>query len=599
MAQTKYTELDFAKIKENLKTFLRSQDQFKDYNFDGAGMSVLLDLLAFNTAYNGFYMNMLASEMFLDSAVLRDSVVSRAKHLGYTPRSARSAIAKVDIEVFPSFGPGNTSPTNILVPTSQKFYTTVDNKTYYFSPVQSILIQPVGGAYKAEDVELIEGVRLTHRWTYDASSQPRQRFVIPNANIDTTQLYVTIQESETSTAKKLFVRHEDINEVTGDDQIYFLQETTDRKYEIVFGDGIIGKALEDGNVIIVDYLISSTDAALGANNFTPVTKIGGYDQNKITTKEAAKDPEEQETSDNIKRFAPLTYDAQNRAVTRLDYETLIKKDNPNIEYLRVWGGEDHEPPQYGRVFVSLKPYTGLTLSEDQKARLIETFIRPRNPISIEVIIVEPDYMRLVVNTTVLYRSSNTTLSSADIQSEVLSAIDTFRASELNGFDADFRYSKLVRTIDDSDESIEGNLTDIKLKYRIYPPFNVPTKFEINLNNEISKGDSANNDSAINSTAFVYKGVTTYVGDDGKGDLYLYRIVNEQKVIIQTGIGTVDYTNGNILLDAFLVQSIPDGLDYVDFVVELEDQDVNSLRNQILLLEDEDISVLIKDLSIKA
>lgn len=597
MPETKYTELDFAKIKENLKKFLKSQDRFKDYNFDGAGISILLDLLAYNTAYNGFYLNMLASEMFLDSAIQRDSVVSRAKHLGYTPRSARSAIAKVDIEIFPSSGPGPTAPANILIPISQTFYTIVDSKQYFFSPKAPVLIQPVDGLYKASDVELIEGVRLTHRWTYDASASPRQRFIIPNANIDSTQIQVNVQDAETSSGKRFFKLYKDLTEVTSESQVYFLQETNDNKYEIVFGDGIIGERLEDGNVIIVDYLVSTTDKAVGAKKFLPVTKIGGYAQATITTVEPAKNPSEQESIESIKRLAPLTYDAQNRAVTRLDYETLIKKDVPSVEYLRVWGGEDNEPPQYGRVFVSLKPFAGTTLSEDAKAELINTYIRPRNPISIEVIIVEPDYMRIKVDTTVLYRSSNTTSSAAEIQTEVFSAIQEFRASQLNGFDADFRYSKFIASIDSADESIEGNTTVINLKYRIEPPFNVPTKYEIKLNNAISKGDAANAESSINSSAFIYKGVITFVGDNGKGSLYLYRIVNDQKVIIQADIGSVNYADGVIILDAFLVQSIPNGLDFVDFTVELENFDINSLRNQILLLEDEDISIAIKDLSV--
>lgn len=599
MPQTKYTELDFTKIKDNLKTFLKSQEQFKDYDFDGAGISVLLDLLAYNTAYNGFYLNMLASEMFLDSAILRDSVVSRAKHLGYTPRSVRSTIATINIEVFPASGPGPTNPASILIDTNQKFYSVVDNKKYIFTPIKSILIEPNAGKYIAEGVEIIEGARLTHRWTFDASATIKQRFIIPNANIDTTQLKVTVQESANNTAISLYSLHTDLNELGPEDQVYFLQESTDNKYEIVFGDGVVGKALVDGNIVTVEYIVSSGDAPIGSKKFTPVTKIGGYDVSSITTVSPANGYVEQESIDSVKRLAPLAFDAQNRAVTKLDYETLIRKDIPSIQYLRVWGGEDNVPPQYGRVFVSLKPYTGLSFSTDQKAELINTYIRPRNPISIEVIIVEPDYLRLQVESLIQYRSSNTTLTEADIKSKVQAAIAEFRTTELNGFDADFRYSKFVQAIDDADPAIEGNLTNIKMKYRIYPPFNVPTKFEIKLNNAIDRGDIANGLSSIESSGFIYKGILTYAGDNGKGSLFLYRIVNDQKVVIQNDIGTVDYDLGEIILDGFLVQSIPDSKDYVDFVVTPKVQDVESLRNQILLMEDEDIILSTKDLSKKA
>jgi hypothetical protein len=596
MPQIKFTELDFTKIKDNLKIFLKAQDQFKDYDFDGAGVSVLLDILAYNTAYNGFYLNMLASEMFLDSAVQRDSVVSRAKHLGYTPRSVRSTVATVDIEIFPSQGPGNPNPSSVYVDLNQRFYSIVDNQRYTFSPTKSFLIQPNAGKYIAKDINLIEGIRLTHRWTFSASGSVQQRFIIPNANVDTTQLKITVQDSASTPVIKLYNLHEDLNEIGPDDQVYFLQENTNSRYEIVFGDGAIGKALIDGNIVIAEYVVSSGGSALGSKRFLPLTKIGGYDFSVITTTVAASGYVDQESVDSVKKLAPLAYDAQNRAVTRLDYETLIKKDIPSIQYLRVWGGEDQVPPQYGRVFVSLKPFTGLTLSEDQKVSLINTYIRPRNPISIEVVIVEPEFLRLQVNCLIQYRSSNTTLSEADIKNRVQIAIEDFRATELNDFDSDFRYSKFIQAIDAADAAITGNLTTINMKYRIFPPFNVPTKFEIKLNNPVDRGDSANGLSAITSSGFIFKGILTYVGDDGQGSLYLFRIVNDQQVIIQRNVGTVNYVLGDIQLDGFLVQSIPGGKDYVDLTIMPKVQDIESLRNQILLMEDEDILLATKDLS---
>ena len=596
MAHAKFTELDFTKIKDNLRAFLKSQDKFKDYNFDGAGISVLLDLLAYNTAYNGFYLNMLASEMFLDSAIMRDSVVSRAKHLGYTPRSVSSCRAVINIEIFPANGPGPANPSVVLIDTNQRFYTVMNGEKYTFSLVKSILVAPNQGRYLAQNVELIEGIRLTHRWTYDASLSTKQRFIIPNANVDTEQLKVVVIESGSNNTQRLFNRHVDINELTSESQVYFLQEAHGGKYEIVFGDGTIGKGLVDGNIITAEYVVSSGIDATGANRFIPITKPGGYQQPTITTVAPAGGFSEQETIESVKRLAPLAFDAQNRAVTKLDYETLIRKDVPSIQYLRVWGGEDNVPPQYGRVFLSLKPYTGLSLSEDQKASLINTHIKPRNPISIEVVIVEPDYLRILVESQILYRQSNTSLAGADIRNKVFNSIVGFRTSQLNGFDADFRYSKFINAIDDSDTAIEGNLTKIKLKYRIFPPFNVPTKFVISLNNAIDKGDAANNISAINSTGFIYKGILTYIGDDGIGGLVLYRTVNDQKVLIQSGVGTVNYTKGIIELNDLLVQSIPNTKNYIDFVVIPESQDVNSLRNQILLLEDEDVVLSIKDLS---
>lgn len=598
MSEIKYTELDFVKIKNNLKNFLKSQEKFKDYNFDGAGVSVLLDLLAYNTAYNGFYLNMVANEMFLDSAVLRNNIVSRAKHLNYTPKSRICLKAIVDIEIIPSEGPAplDPNPVSIFLDKSHKFYTVVDGKKYNFTPIKSHLITPdAQGKYIARDVELIEGQKLIHTWIYDESDL-NQKFIIPNANIDTTQLKVTIQASETNPSISLFTEHKDFNELNPESKVYFLQEHTDETYEILFGDGVVGKKLQTGNVIKVEYVVSTGNIAVGATKFIPTSKIGGYEGSYVRIKAAASGFIEKESIESIKKLAPLAYDAQNRAVTKLDYETLIKKDIASVQYLRVWGGEEDINPQYGKVFISIKPYTGLTLSEDQKQSLIQTYIRPRNPISIEVIIVEPEYIRIQTETQILYRSSETILSESDIKNKVLSQIRNFRETELNGFDADFRYSRFVNVVDSADPVIRGNLTNIKMKYRIFPPLNVPTKFDIRLNNSIDTGDATNNTSSINSTGFIYKGVLTYIGDDGKGILYLYRIVNDQKVIIENNIGTVNYLDGNILLNSLLVQSIPEQKDYIDLVITPEIQDIDATRSQILLLEDEDIKLFTRDLS---
>ena len=597
MPQFKYSELDFKKVKENLKTFLRSQDKFKDYDFDGSGLSILLDLLAYNTSYNGFYLNMVANEMFLDTAILRDSIVSRAKHLGYTPRSIRSCKAIVDLSIDPSLGPGPMEPASIFIPRNTLFYTSIDGSDFYFTPTRSVMIENIDGKYEAKNVELIEGRPFTHKWTYNAGTSFPQRFIIPNDNVDTSVLSVKVQESATSSVQQTFVQHQDFTEVKGDDLIYFLQGTSDNRYEIVFGDGVVGKALEDGNIVIVDYIVSSGEDALGARRFFPVDRLGGYIRSTITTVTPARDFAPIETNESIKKLAPLSYDAQNRAVTRQDYETLIKKDVPAIEYLRVWGGEDNDPPHYGKVFVAVKPFTGLSLSADQKEILVNNYIRPRNPISIEVVIVEPDYLRLNIESLVFFDSTKTLLSAPDLIQKVKQSILDFKASDLRGFESHFRYSRLVRAIDDSDPLISGNLTNINLHYRIFPPFNVPTRFEIKLKNEISRGDALNQQSAINSTPFIYKGINTYLSDNGRGVLHFYRIVDEQRVVVQDDVGRVDYSTGTITLHNLTIQNIPNELDYIDLIVKPEQQNIYSHHNQIIILEEENIFVATRDTSI--
>jgi hypothetical protein len=282
MSKLNYTELDFNKIKENFKEFLRSKTEYSDFDFDGSGWSILLDILAYNTSANAFYLNMVGNEMFLDSAVLRESIVSRAKHLGYTPRSRRSATATVDVEIFPAFGPGNPNPGSIFLSTDEQFFTIIDSVKYYFYPKVAQTIIPQAGKYIARGVELVEGLKLTHRWNVDLSLSVKQRYIIPNANVDTTTITVKVQESNTNPSQKVYRLHEDLTEITKDSLVYFLQEVDGGKFELRFGDGVVGKALETGNILIVEYQVSSADVVNGAKVFTPSFKLAGYDKSTVT-----------------------------------------------------------------------------------------------------------------------------------------------------------------------------------------------------------------------------------------------------------------------------------------------------------------------------
>ena len=593
MANRNITELDFDQILENFKTFLRSQTQFNDYDFDGAAIKILMDLLAYNTTYNNFYINMLASEMFLDSAVLRESVVSRAKHLGYIPRSIRSSKAIVDITVNPS----PDSPDYIVLDQTTRFITTVDNVRYTFTPIKTYLINPTAGVYSISDVELIEGQRLTHRFTVNEEDELEQRFILPNKNIDETSIIVTVQESATNTNQKIYTRYQDINELTNESTVYFLQEIENEQMEIYFGDGVIGKKPVDGNVIIVDYVVSNGDAVEGASIFSTASGISGYSSVDIETKEIASDSSVIESINSIKKLAPLNYETQNRAVTKLDYETLLKKDIPEIEFIRVWGGEDNDPPYYGRVYISAKPYGSLTFTTDEKELMLENYVRPRSLISVEAVFVDPEFLQLVVSSNVLYNSRITNLTPEDVKVKVLEAIQEYKESVLRGFDADFRYSTLVKYIDSADQSIISNLTDIKIKYRIYPPFNVPTKFEFTLNNQINKGDVEHSIFSVDSTSFAFSdGIPTYIKDDGNGNLEYYRLVNGQKITYEENAGTVDYSDGHFIIESLDVASIPSGSDYVDIIVTPEKYDVIALREQIITLNDDDIVIVIEDIN---
>lgn len=601
MSEIKYTELDFNLIKENLKTFLKSQEKFKDYNFDGSGLSILLDILAYNTSYNAFYFNMLASEMFLDSASLRESVVSRAKHLGYTPRSTRTLRAIVDYEVYFE-SESAVLPSNLAVPTTQQFFTTVDGIRYTFYPSKTTFFTKIDTRrYKITNLELVEGKRFTHSYTVDNDLAVQQRYVIPNENVDTSTLNVTVQENSASSNIEYYALNSDITETKEIDAKYFLQSYDGNLFEITFGDNVIGKRPSNGNIIKIEYISSTGDGAVGASVFrteklSGVTVVGNQSFT-LTTKSAASGYTEQETIDSIKLLAPRTYEAQNRAVTKYDYETLIKKDISIVEYVRVWGGEENTPPDYGKVFCSIKPVSGTSLNYEDKLRLINSFISPRSLVTVDVIIVDPDYIRLVIDTTVNYDSSKTQYNADVISSKVLDAINSYKTENLVGFDSDFRYSKFCSYIDAADTSIVSNNTNINIKYRVIPSLNLRNSFTINLNNSIDTGDYSNGISAINSSEFFYNNAQVYMSDDGSGNILLYYFTTDNnKIIVDDQIGTVDYDSGTIVISNLLVSSIPSGKNYIDFVITPKQFDIIALKEQMLLIEEDDISITAVDIS---
>ena len=598
MSDIKYTELDFAKIKENLKNYLKNQDQFKDYDFDGSSISVLLDVLAYNTGYNGFYLNMVANEMFLDSASLKSSVVSRAKHLGYTPRSVKTLSAKVNFKV--KYANAENIPSSLLLSKNTEFQTSVDDTRYRFYPRNSVYLTKESDlVYVANNIEIIEGKPLTYEWTVDKTNPLKQRYIIPNDNVDLSTLKVSVQESASDTGKVSYKKSDDINVLSPDDAVYFLDQYDDSKYEISFGDDILGKDVQNGNIILIEYMVSSGDGALGASSFNvPIApNLITYpdDTVTITTIDTAKGYRDQEDIESIKLTAPRYYDSQNRAVTKYDYETLIKKDVAIVDHLRVWGGEENDPPEYGKVFCAIKPITGYSLNEDDKKNIIEAFIKPRNVLAVEVVLVEPEYIRLILNTKVNFFSNKTTKTIADIKSDVSSSIKKYKDQNLIGFDADFRHSKLTRVVDQTDTSIESNITDVTIKYRIIPSLNSKNNIIIKLNNSIDTGDSKNGVSSIDSSEFYLKNTKVRISDNGSGVLFLYYYSGDRKVVINSNVGSVSYESGEITLTDLVVTKIVDS-NHIDLYIKPEENDVIVLRNQVLLIEDSDINVDVIDLT---
>lgn len=588
---TNFKNLDYLQIKESLKQHLKTLKEFQDFDFEASGIQQILSLLAYNTSYNAFYLNMVGAEMFLDSAQLRSSVTSRAKAVGYIPSSAKCARAKIRIEVDTSKGPLEPNPPFVRLNQSDEFISYLDGKSYVFTPDRSYIIEPDASGKYVEDVVVVEGKRLKVQFVVDRSSPTKQRFEIPNKNVDLSTISVKVKESTSSSSVRVFSPASNINVLNQESLVYFAQENQNELYEVYFGEAILGVQPQTGNIVIIEYVVTSGTTANGLKTFTRAEKATGYNGVKITIIDPANGGKERETNDSIKFLAPLLYEAQDRAVTKNDYEAIIRKDNPNVEFVRVWGGEETVPPDFGKVYAAIKPKTGTRLSADQKATITNRLLRERNVIAVEVKVVDPDYIYMATTSLVKFKGKTTTLKATDIKKAVYDEILGFKNKVLNGFDADFSFSKLVATIDGVDRSITGNLTRIELKKRIYPAFNNPSRFELKFHNKLDRGDSANGESAITSTGYVYRGVTTYIGDNGQGSLYLYRIVDSKKVVIQQGIGTVDYEAGTVVIESLDVQDII-GQDFIEVIAKPLNQDIYTPRESILLLDPGDIRVYV-------
>ena len=592
-SKLKVSELDFDAIKTNLKNFLGDQNELADYNFDGSAMSVLMDLLAYNTHYNAFYLNMVVNEMFLDTASLRNSVVSRAKHLGYTPVSVRGAKAYVDLTITPA-----NTPSTITVAKDTQFNATVNGISYIFSTSNSATVNiNSNGIYTTANVELQQGVQLTHRYSANVSD-PDQKFTLPNANTDTSSLVVQIQTSASSSNLYTYSVANDTTTINSSANVYFLEEDTDSKYRVYFGDGTIGRALTTGNIIVLKSLISDAGAPNGAKTFTPTGTVGGYSNVAVTTTSAAAGGADRDSISNIKFNAPKNYQAQNRAVTINDYIRLVQRDYPAAESVIAWGGEENDPPVYGKVYMAIKPTSGLQLSVTTKNSIKNDILGKRNVVSISTEIQDPDYLYLSFNSTVKYDSSKTSNTAATISDLVSNTVYNYGVDNLKGFANEFRYSPLVKKIDESETSIESSLSTVKLRRVIVPALNVSTSYTLSYSNEIFHPYNEYVD-AVTSTEFSHYDENNTLQtpcniQDSNGVLQVYRTTGITRVVVANNVGTVTYGSGVVALAGFKPITITDGTANLSITVALASSDVAPVREQILLITNNNITVSMVD-----
>ena len=573
----KVTEVDFDQIRTNLKSYLTTQDQFQDYNFEGSALATLLDVLAYNTHYNAFYLNMLANELFLDTAQQRDSVVSRAKELGYLPSSAIGAQANVSLTFT---GIANTT-SQFTIPRNASFTTTVDDVSYTYVVPTAKTVLNVSNTYSTS-VIIKEGTPLTHRFT--VSTVNPVRYILPNENIDTSSIKVTVQESDVDTTTTEYLQATNTNQVSSNSPIYFLEESADKKYEIVFSPGILGKPVKNGNIVIVEYLVCNASDTDGASVFT-VDNLNldvSYTSVAIATNKASSGGSDSESISSIKFNAPRNFQTQNRAIIKNDYERIISSENSDIQSVTAFGGELADPAVYGKVFIALKPVGALQSTENKKAS-IKTSIIDRTPLGVDPVMIDPEYTYIIPTIKVFYNRTTSSATTSEVETSALSAITDFSTNNLEQFDKRFRFSRFVRTLDNlTVAEILNTDASIQMQKKIIPLLNVSQSIVILFNNKIKT-------STLSSTQFVYETFNCFFDDDGLGTVRVYRFDDTNtKVIQESNIGTIDYDTGKISLSDFKPTSLVGSL--IEINVTPDSLDVTPVREQILIMQSADADV---------
>ena len=588
------TDLDFDNIKDNLKTFLSQQDQLTDYDFEGSTMSVLLDVLAYNTHYNAVYANVLANEMFLDSADLRNSIVSHAKHVGYTPRSATSPVAFLNVTV-------NSATGSTLTATrGTAFTTSVDGVSFSYVVKDSTTITPNDGVYTFSNLPVYEGTIVNNKFTVDVSNAD-QRFLIKNNFADTTTLKVTVQNSTSDTTTNTYTLATDLADVTSTSKVYYLEGAEDQQYEVVFGDGVLGASLSTGNIVTLSYLVTNANQSNGASSFSLSGDIGGFSDVTITTATNSANGAQAESPDSIRFNAPRQYASQNRTVTPKDYQSKVKQIYTNAQSVQVWGGEDNTTPSYGRVYISIKPVTGATLTEATKTDII-TQLKDFNVASITPIIEDPEITFLQLSVDVKYDAKTTTRSTDSIKALVNSAITKFNTDNLQQFDTVFRHSKFIETINKVDTAILSNITTVKMHKSFTATTTSATTYTIGYNNAFYNPHSGHNATAggvLTSSGFKINGDTTneyFLDEDGAGNVRLYYLVGQTRTYTNNNIGTIDYTNGTITLNSLFITEVSNVDGATSTTVRLtiipNSVDIKPVRNQVLELDETNTTVTV-------
>ncbi len=579
MNPIRISELDFDSILANLKSYLQAQEEFTDYDFDGAGLSILLKILAYNTHYGAFYDNMVANEMFLDSAVLAKSVYAHAKALNYLPSSRTAARATVDLSLTTS---NSYVSASFTLPKFQQFVSeSIDGVNYSFVAVDSYSATRANSTdvFELDSVSLAQGEPIVVRYTVNDTTNPRLRYEIPSANADISTLTVQVQESSSNTLTNTYERNTDITSVDANSKVYFLDKAHDGNYTVYFGDGVLGQRPNNGNILIFSYVVTSGAASNKARYFTmlPLANVAAV---SVTTANVAAGGSEQETVESIKISAPIYYTTQNRAVTKSDYEVIIKKDFPTVASVSVWGGEENQPPIYGKVYVALNPRSGYVISESDKELIVNQLIENRVSLSVRPEIIDPEYVYVKLKINSEYDKSLTQQTKSQIETAIQNAVLEYSTTDLGLFGSKFVLSQLARAVDDSDPSIIGNEIKVYLEKRFFPVIGTGETHMLNFNTELKRGSILEklessafqmlDNEGITRTAYIEETPLSYTGIDdivitNPGIGYL-----AAPTVVITGDGTGAAATAKIVNGRVQSITVTDkGQDYTTAIVTLE------------------------------
>ena len=587
------TETDFEKIADNLKTYLKGQENFKDYDFEGSNMSVLIDLMAYASHIGAVNTNIAASELFLDSAQIRKNVVSRAKDLGFIPATEKASSANITVDITSITNPDGTIPTvdEMILPRGHRFSSVFDGVSYEFVVTESVTPSKSINDFNYKSVEIVQGTYVTDTFVYDTQIQ-NPKFVLSNARVDRAQIDVAVTSNGQEDSYSLST---DVSTINASSRVYYTQENEEGFVEIYFGDGVLGAGLKDGDIIEVTYIVVDEEHANGARIFRLQDAINGYTNATVTTLDSASGGAEKESIESIKFKATKFYTSQNRLVTLNDYKAKVQEYYSNADAVAVWGGEDNDPPEYGKVFVSLKPQNSDYLSEVEKKE-VQNKLNALNMLTVRPVIVDADITKILITTTFKYNKNDTTLSRGELETIVKNAIIKYDTDNLNNFDAIFRHSKLVTAIDNAQSSILSNITNVRLKKKKTVSLGTEKGLEINFGNAFynpHSGHNADGGGILSSTGIKVQGDSVndhFFDDDGKGNIRRYIIEAGTRVTKDSEAGTIDYVSGKISIDAVNITSTSNNDTSIEFTVIPSSNDVVAIRGSLIDIDKDSISV---------